>query len=60
MTRKDYVKIAAAIRQHVEANSAESYQTAFSMIAKSVADVLADDNARFDRQRFLTACGVNE
>jgi hypothetical protein len=56
MTRKDYVLIADAIKaQHKPHNDPETIQE----IALSIADLLEGDNARFDRARFLTACGVN-
>lgn len=62
MTRKDYIAIAAAIQR---ARSASNYrETQEAMLemhtgcAHSIADALALDNPRFDRERFLKACGV--
>jgi len=63
MTRKDYIAIAEVIRQAGPAsgmptdwktgcNSAREY------IARNLAYSLAADNPRFDRARFLKACGV--
>jgi hypothetical protein len=67
MTRKDYVLIAAALKDarpipkhelyaldHNERLCADTYRN----VARSIADALAKDNPRFDRERFLTACGV--
>lgn len=66
MTRKDYVALAGAIR----ANKAEAPELGdgqeaawaqhalFCRIAQSVADACAE-NPRFDRNRFLIACGVS-
>jgi hypothetical protein len=51
MTRKDYVAIAAAIAR------AQLNQDC-QMVADCIADVMARDNPRFDRARFLKACGV--
>lgn len=48
MTRKDYIKIAAIIKA----------RGADVDLANDFADLLEDDNERFDRERFLTACGV--
>jgi len=55
MTRKDYILIAAAIKG---ANAAPGYTERNSFVAYAIADALATDNARFDRERFLKACGV--
>lgn len=57
MTRKDYVLIAAAIAKMPD--FASSLRTAKASAAASLADALASDNARFDRERFLKACGVS-
>jgi len=53
MTRKDYVMIAEtiAIGWHASAESKRD-------IAVNLANVFEYDNPRFDRDRFLTACGV--
>jgi len=55
MTRKDYVKFAAMFKNQkaygVNAQAADS-------IALRMAVILAEDNPNFDRDRFLTACGV--
>lgn len=72
MTRKDYVLIAAAINKaHLFASTdgmtvAESAEycshkfreTAYREAARALADALGNENPRFDRGRFLTACGV--
>lgn len=65
MTRKDYIKLAAAIHaasaatlplfaksaEHIPEYVREAY-------AAEIAVVLAADNPNFDRARFLTACGL--
>lgn len=51
MTRKDYIMIA-----EVFARSAGDDLAKF--LALNLADKLAEDNPRFDKARFLTACGV--
>lgn len=48
MTRKDYVRLAEALR------ISESVEEA----ASNIADVLKRDNPRFDRARFYAACGL--
>ena len=49
MTRKDYVLIAEVFSRFTEGEE----------IARALAGALASDNDRFDRTRFLKACGVN-
>lgn len=61
MTRKDYVAIAAAIRREVE--QWPEHGTHWNMaraIADSVAAAMKADNPRFDRERFLSACGFTD
>lgn len=56
MTRKDYELIAATIRRTTgEGPSPTVVQT---IVSRAFADALAADNPRFDRARFLAACGV--
>ena len=63
MTRKDYVLIAAALAaaaRNVTAAGMTDHtaHTVWQECAATVADALAQDNPRFDRERFLTACEV--
>lgn len=63
MTRKDYVSAAAAIQSTREAPrfsgaGVAEYGAACDDIARSLADVFAADNPRFDRERFYSAAGV--
>jgi hypothetical protein len=63
MTRKDDVAIAAALKACRISNVTENpnraiYLNGLDNAANAVANVLGGDNPRFDRQRFLTACGV--
>lgn len=51
MTRKDYVLLAKHIRMMLDANARLSASVA-------VAAALAEDNPRFDANRFFVACGV--
>ena len=55
MTRKDYVMIAKTISNMDECIDSQSLR----ILAEAFAIELKEDNARFDRRRFLTACGVN-
>lgn len=55
MTKKDYVLIAAAIKA---ASNAPGYPQRNAFVAFALADALQRDNPRFDRAKFLAACGV--
>jgi capsule polysaccharide export protein KpsE/RkpR len=60
MTRKDYQLIAEVIReQGADLVYQNSEKARHDLTAHALADALALDNPRFDRARFLTACGVN-
>lgn len=59
MTRKDYVLIADAIaveRQHWD--HLETATQALDALARTMCVSLRLGNPRFDRERFLKACGV--
>lgn len=65
MTRKDYDRIAKAIatgKADIFQNEAYSFQQSASLnvganyVIARIADMLEDDNPRFNRQMFLDAC----
>lgn len=61
MTRKDYELLAEAIRltrSKAEWRGISLDQDTLTAAAESMAQLLEYDNPRFDRARFLTACGV--
>lgn len=63
MTRKDYIALAGAIKAArlpatVEGVYPAPFNDGISSAAEQIADTLAQDNPRFDRARFLKACGV--
>jgi hypothetical protein len=62
MTRKDYELIAGAIAnlrgQQLDGGALTNPPT-LREVASELATELATTNPRFDRARFLTACGVN-
>ena len=65
MTRKDYIALALAlknqresVRRPSEARDVQMVNTMLDLACFAVADVCAAGNSRFDRSRFLTACGV--
>ena len=62
MTRKDYVAIAAAIREvdnglWQDGPTIAGRETVALIVAR-LSDALAADNPAFDRERFAAACGV--
>lgn len=58
MTRKDYILIAEALKEaHAYAIDA-ARRLGVASAAYHVADALAYDNPRFDRELFLRNCGV--
>ena len=59
MTRKDYVLIAQTLSDLMkDFNNCGDDSVSLSLVAEELADTLAKDNPRFDRARFLEACGV--
>lgn len=61
MTRKDYQLIARALKQaseNWEGFDEENPQVVITAISAYLARELAQDNPRFDRTRFLEACGL--
>jgi hypothetical protein len=65
MTRKDYELIAGVLSDALDSFYADHNRgllhnapSMHGMVAESMADALAADNPRFDRERFLKACGV--
>lgn len=58
MTRKDYELIATIIA--AMPTFAATLRDQKESTARQFADRLASDNPRFDRDRFLKACGVAE
>ena len=62
MTRKDYVAFAALIKSHMtgdlEHETSHQNDMKVSGMARDMADLFSRDNPRFDRERFLKACGV--
>lgn len=62
MTRKDCVAIAAALSKLTlyvtDERGASVIKTHHARVCNALADHMANDNPRFDRDRFLKACGV--
>jgi hypothetical protein len=54
-TRKTFEAIATAIRD-ARGDITPSAQAAVDLVAENIAEVFAEDNPRFSRERFLAAC----
>jgi hypothetical protein len=60
-SRKDYELAASVINQTWQASIfGEPHKAACVDIADEFAGVFADDNPKFDRDRFMKACGLPE
>ena len=70
MTKKHYIKVAAAFkaqRKPIPEKAylpsgliAQSYNLALDNMAKELCCIFIMDNGRFDKDKFLTACGVQD
>ena len=62
MTRKDYVRFAAMLKDQLIACDTLRMRgvkrNRIISVINATADIFAADNPRFDRSRFLKACGV--
>lgn len=56
MTRKDYIALAAIIREAWSNAPYQSSALAVQEIQKAIASHCADDSPKFDRERFDKAC----
>jgi hypothetical protein len=59
MTRKDYVATAEILGVLVSSVEGEALEAVLDTVDE-FADMFKKDNERFDRTRFLNACGVYE
>jgi hypothetical protein len=72
MTRKDYEMIARIMDgktvMYPPANITQDQKACFllgcadqkAMYVRALADALASDNSRFNRSKFIEACGIND
>lgn len=58
MVKKHINAIAAIIRKHGPACKNGEEAREYNKLAEDLATVLASTNSRFDRAKFLAACGV--
>jgi hypothetical protein len=70
MTKKHFNAFASLLAMHIDAceklldedlpdaDEIRGYLYAYQQVARDFAHIAAEDNPRFDRDRFLTACGA--
>ena len=58
MTKKDYIRIATAIKSGTPIPGAATAASVHYQVAHAMADTLEQENPHFDRSRFLAACGI--
>lgn len=59
MTRKDYELIAKVLKDlNDDFNNGGADEVSLALVAEELATALALDNPRFNRARFVSACGV--
>jgi len=58
MSKKHFQKAAEIIQQSCDLKGHPSAEKTRRLLANTFADFFQSDNARFDRARFLEACGV--
>jgi hypothetical protein len=58
MTKKDYVKLAACIKENVLPGHGVDALLRVPTFTKALMCVLREDNPRFDPVRFWVACGL--
>lgn len=60
MTRKDYELLAEVIRTSRKVTTGETVLVSVEHLANTLATELEIENPRFDRARFLSACGLED
>lgn len=59
MTKKDFEKIAGAVKDARDAtDGGPAVSRIFDSLSRTLADTCSKTNPRFDRSKFLAACGV--
>jgi hypothetical protein len=60
MTKKDFQLIASALRESFPERGSEHPTQQWERTVHTIASALSESNPRFDRARFLSACGLKE
>lgn len=60
MTRKDYIQISSVFRAEMLESGQDIFaRKALARVALTLCDTMKRDNPRFDKTRFLQACGFD-
>lgn len=57
MTKKHFIKIAAAFKHRLNDGRMETPEDTLEHLALDLCGVFAEVNPNFDKQRFMNACG---
>jgi len=60
MTKKDYVKLARALKKAKDTQRLFPHTDVWACCVRYITEELRYDNPRFDKGKFLTACGYEE
>lgn len=65
VTQKDFIAIAKIIKLYMEASLGSPHDNGIKtgtldLVSKDIADYFQSQNAKFKREKFLKACGVEE
>jgi len=60
MSKKNYIAIAARIKSRLESETSEDVKGGVRLVALDLANQFSSENARFNKQIFLSACGWNK
>lgn len=58
LTRKDYVELAEILKL-THSDNAMTANATLEVVGKLIANYCEQDNPRFKREKFLTACGIS-
>lgn len=58
MSKKHFTVIAARIKSRLESETSEEIKGGVRLVALDLANQFVSENPRFDKARFLTACGL--
>lgn len=60
MTKKHYIAIAAELQAALSLAEGKEARKSVERIAEGLANIFANDNPRFEKRKFMVACGIEE
>jgi hypothetical protein len=58
MTKKHFITISARIKSRLQTETSEEVKGGVRLVALDLANQFLSENPRFDKGRFLAACGL--